>query len=115
MPIQVTLYHNTVPTHEARRSFSTTTLFLHQADDIHAHISQTKMVSNSGALGFPRMGPNREMKFALEKHWRGKMDEASMLAIARDVEQQAWGIQMDAGVGLISAGDHCLYDNMLAW
>ncbi|CAB1115662.1 unnamed protein product [Ectocarpus sp. CCAP 1310/34] len=73
------------------------------------------MVSNSGALGFPRMGPNREMKFALEKHWRGKMDEASMLAIARDVEQQAWGIQMDAGVGLISAGDHCLYDNMLAW
>lgn len=73
---------------------------------------------NSGVLGFPRMGPNREMKFALEKHWRNggaNLDEAGMLAIAHDVEQKAWGIQLDAGVGLISAGDHCLYDNVLSW
>lgn len=61
------------------------------------------------------MGPNREMKFALEKHWRGALDEAEMLAVARNVEDQAWSVQMDAGVGLIAAGDHCLYDNMLAW
>lgn len=73
---------------------------------------------NSGALGFPRMGPNREMKFALEKHWRNggaNLGEAGMLAVAHNVEQEAWGIQLDAGVGLISAGDHCLYDNVLAW
>lgn len=75
----------------------------------------TKVRANSGALGFPRMGPNREMKFALEKHWRGAIDEKAMLAAARSVEDQAWAVQMEAGVGQIAAGDHCLYDNMLAW
>lgn len=73
------------------------------------------VAKNSGALGFPRMGPNREMKFALEKYWRGAIDESAMLAIARDVEDKAWSSQMDAGVGKIAVGDHCLYDNMLAW
>lgn len=78
----------------------------------------TNVRVNSGTLGFPRMGPRREMKFALEKHWRNggaDLDEAGMLAVARDVEQQAWDVQMKAGCGSISAGDHCLYDNMLAW
>eukprot|EP00903_Cladosiphon_okamuranus_P014569 g13512.t1 len=72
----------------------------------------------SGTLGFPRMGPRREMKSALVKHWRNDgadLDEAGMLAVARDVEQQAWDVQLKAGCGLISAGDHCLYDNLLAW
>lgn len=77
-----------------------------------------RKMASSCTVGFPRIGRNRELKFALEKHWRNRgadLDEAGMLAVAHDVEQQAWGIQMDAGVGLISAGDHCLYDNMLAW
>ena len=78
-------------------------------------ITMTKVRVNSGALGFPRMGPNREMKFALEKHWRGAIDEKAMLVAARSVEDQAWALQMEAGVGKIAAGDHCLYDNMLAW
>ncbi|CAN0165448.1 unnamed protein product, partial [Scytosiphon promiscuus] len=75
-------------------------------------------MASSCTIGFPRIGRNRELKFALEKHWRNRgadLDEAGMLAVANDVEKQAWDIQMDAGVGLISAGDHCLYDNMLAW
>lgn len=73
---------------------------------------------NSGAVGFPRMGPRREMKFALEKHWRNggaDLDEAGMLQVAHDVERQAWDIQVKAGCGKISAGDHCLYDNVLSW
>lgn len=70
---------------------------------------------SSGALGFPRMGPNREMKFALEKHWRGAIDEAAMLAVAHDVEDQAWSLQMDAGLSSIAVGDHVLYDMVLSW
>ena len=31
-------------------------------------------------LGFPRMGQNRELKFALEKHWRGEITEAELEA-----------------------------------
>lgn len=71
--------------------------------------------ATSGALGFPRMGPNREMKFALEKHWRGTLDEAGMLAVAREVEDQTWSLQMDAGLGSIAVGDHVLYDMVLSW
>lgn len=55
------------------------------------------------------------MKFALEKYWRGALDESEMLAIAHSVEDSAWETQMAAGVGHIAVGDHCLYDNMLAW
>lgn len=69
----------------------------------------------SGALGFPRMGPNREMKFALEKYWRGALDEAAMLSVARGVEDQAWDVQIEAGMGKIAVGDHVLYDMVLSW
>ncbi|CAN0105875.1 unnamed protein product [Ascophyllum nodosum] len=72
-------------------------------------------VAGCGALGFPRMGPNREMKFALEKHWRGAIDEASMLKVAHRVEEMAWDVQLQAGVGSIAVGDHYLYDGMLTW
>lgn len=70
---------------------------------------------SSGALGFPRMGPNREMKFALEKHWRGAIDEASMLTVAHATEDLAWQTQIDAGLDRIAVGDHALYDNVLSW
>lgn len=76
---------------------------------------QETSYNSSGALGFPRMGPNREMKFALEKHWRGTLDEASMLEVARNVEDMAWNVQLEAGVGRITVGDHYLYDGMLSW
>ncbi|MDR0735456.1 MAG: hypothetical protein LBF51_01260, partial [Zoogloeaceae bacterium] len=29
------------------------------------------MTLRTHILGFPRMGENRELKFALERHWRG--------------------------------------------
>ncbi|MEL0029016.1 MAG: hypothetical protein VW625_10250, partial [Perlucidibaca sp.] len=30
-------------------------------------------------LGFPRMGPRRELKFALEDHWAGRLDDQALL------------------------------------
>ena len=33
-------------------------------------------------LGFPRMGPNRELKRAVEGFWAGSVDEAAMLETA---------------------------------
>lgn len=78
-------------------------------------MSANKKCCDSGALGFPRMGPNREMKFALEKYWRGALDEASMTAVVRDVEDQAWSVQMAAGLDRIAVGDHVPYDLMLSW
>lgn len=78
-------------------------------------MSQGGVSAQSGALGFPRMGPNREMKFALEKHWRGAIDEEAMLDVAHKVEDQAWAVQMEAGLDKIAVGDHVLYDLVLSW
>ena len=69
----------------------------------------------TSALGFPRMGPKRELKFALEKYWKGKIDQAELLSVAHRIEEDSWDIQMAAGIETISVGDYCLYDNVLTW
>lgn len=70
---------------------------------------------STAALGFSRMGPNRELKFALEKHWKGQLDEAGLIQVANDVEDMAWAMQVEAGIGKVTVGDFCLYDNVLQW
>ena len=70
---------------------------------------------STSSLGFGRMGPNRELKFALEKHWRGDLDADGLIAVANHVEELGWNLQVDAGISKITVGDYCLYDNMLQW
>jgi 5-methyltetrahydropteroyltriglutamate--homocysteine methyltransferase len=74
-----------------------------------------KVVSSS-TLGFPRMGPRRELKFALEKYWKkgSTFSEADLLSVARAVEEQAWALQA-AKVDKVTVGDHYLYDGILTW
>jgi len=72
------------------------------------------MVTYSTAcLGFGRMGPNRELKFALEKYWKGTITAKELLTVANSVEDQAWALQTEAGINKITVGDYCLYDNVL--
>ncbi len=71
-----------------------------------------KIVTTS-SLGFPRMGPNRELKFALEKYWTGKISQGDLLQMARSVEESAWTLQQQAGIGKVTIGDHYLYDFVL--
>ncbi|MGZ5621302.1 MAG: hypothetical protein ACXWFG_10595, partial [Methylobacter sp.] len=35
-------------------------------------------------LGFPRLGENRELKFALERYWHGEIDHAALQATAAE-------------------------------
>ena len=74
------------------------------------------MVSyTTAALGFGRMGPNRELKFALEKYWRSAITQDELLAVARQTEEAAWDLQTDAGIERVAVGDYCLYDNVATW
>ena len=68
---------------------------------------------SSACLGFGRMGPNRELKFALEKYWKGTITAKELLTVANSVEDQAWALQTEAGINKITVGDYCLYDNVL--
>lgn len=70
---------------------------------------------DSATLGFPRMGPNRELKFALEKFWRHKLSEQELYAVAHSVEEANWRKQVDAGVNRVAVGMFSLYDHVLDW
>ena len=68
---------------------------------------------NAHVLGFPRMGINRELKWSLEKHWRGETGEADLMADAHSLKERHWKIQADAGMDLLPVGDFSLYDHVL--
>jgi 5-methyltetrahydropteroyltriglutamate--homocysteine methyltransferase len=62
------------------------------------------------------MGPNRELKFALEKHWKGVIDEADLMKVAHSVEELAWDLQKkETDGGRVAVGDYYLYDGVLTW
>ena len=64
-------------------------------------------------LGVPRIGPNRELKFALERFWRGDVDEAQLRAVASGIRQAGWHAQHAAGLDRVTVGDFAYYDPML--
>ena len=62
-------------------------------------------------LGFPRIGAQRELKFALESYWRGESERAQLLAVGARLRQQNW--QRQADLDLQSVGDFSFYDQVL--
>jgi 5-methyltetrahydropteroyltriglutamate--homocysteine methyltransferase len=64
-------------------------------------------------LGFPRMGKQRELKFALENFWSGKIDEAALLETGRKLRRLSWQLQSDAGILFPPSNDFSLYDHVL--
>jgi 5-methyltetrahydropteroyltriglutamate--homocysteine methyltransferase len=67
----------------------------------------------SATLGFPRIGPHRELKRALESYWRGASDEQELEAVARRLRQAAWQLQASAGITDVPSNDFSLYDHVL--
>ncbi|MBX9868266.1 MAG: 5-methyltetrahydropteroyltriglutamate--homocysteine S-methyltransferase, partial [Burkholderiaceae bacterium] len=64
-------------------------------------------------LGFPRIGTQRELKFALESFWRQDIDENALRAVAHQIRAQNWQRQVDAGLDFVTVGDFAYYDHVL--
>ncbi|HET20125.1 MAG TPA: 5-methyltetrahydropteroyltriglutamate--homocysteine S-methyltransferase, partial [Chromatiales bacterium] len=64
-------------------------------------------------LGFPRIGAQRELKFALETFWRGETGSDKLQDTARDLRARHWAMQREAGIGQVTVGDFALYDHVL--
>jgi len=62
-------------------------------------------------LGFPRIGRQRQLKFALEKFWRGEQDASQLLETAADLRREHWQLQQD--LDWLPVGDFSLYDHVL--
>ncbi len=63
--------------------------------------------------GYPRMGARRELKFALERHWRGDLTEQGLEQVARELRFRHWQQQRDAGLTWVTVGDFAFYDHVL--
>jgi 5-methyltetrahydropteroyltriglutamate--homocysteine methyltransferase len=70
------------------------------------------MTTRTHTLGFPRMGAQRELKFALEQHWRGEIDSDALEAIGRQLRARHWQLQRDAGLDFVTVGDFAFYDHV---
>jgi len=71
------------------------------------------MAATAGNLGFPRMGRQRELKFALERFWSGALTGEELLTTARDLRKEHWQLQAQAGIALPPSNDFSLYDHVL--
>ena len=63
-------------------------------------------------LGFPRMGERRELKFALERHWRGEIDAEALEEVGRELRRRHWALQHSSGLDFVTVGDFAYYDHV---
>ncbi|HEX5125396.1 MAG TPA: 5-methyltetrahydropteroyltriglutamate--homocysteine S-methyltransferase, partial [Rhodocyclaceae bacterium] len=64
-------------------------------------------------LGYPRIGPQRELKFALEAFWRNEADEAFLQKTGDELRILNWSKQSSAALDFVTCGDFAFYDQML--
>jgi len=62
-------------------------------------------------LGFPRIGAERELKFAVEKHWKGAASTEALESVAVGLRRQGWERQQ--GLDFVPVGDFSFYDHVL--
>ena len=70
-------------------------------------------MTRSSIHGVPRIGPDRELKRALERHWAGEEPIATVHSTARRIRARWWTLMRDAGIDLIPSNDFSLYDHVL--
>ncbi|MDI2029332.1 5-methyltetrahydropteroyltriglutamate--homocysteine S-methyltransferase [Saccharopolyspora sp. TS4A08] len=67
----------------------------------------------STVLGYPRIGPNRELKRALESYWAGRSDEAELREVARTLRENTWRELAQAGLDSVPGTTFSYYDQVL--
>ncbi|XP_078442122.1 5-methyltetrahydropteroyltriglutamate--homocysteine methyltransferase 1-like [Wolffia australiana] len=67
----------------------------------------------SHVVGYPRMGPKRELKFALEAFWDGKIPAEDLEKVAVDLRANMWKEMNEVGITLIPSNTFSFYDQVL--
>lgn len=73
--------------------------------------SQQNIISHN--LGFPRIGAQRELKFAQEAYWRGDINAEQLAQTGAELRARHWQQQADAGLDVVPVGDFSFYDQVL--
>ncbi|OZD71326.1 5-methyltetrahydropteroyltriglutamate--homocysteine S-methyltransferase [Rhodococcus sp. 05-340-1] len=64
-------------------------------------------------LGSARIGPNRELKKAVESYWAGKLDAVGLESVARTLRESTWRELAAAGLDSVPVNTFSYYDHML--
>ncbi|MDQ3574535.1 MAG: 5-methyltetrahydropteroyltriglutamate--homocysteine S-methyltransferase, partial [Actinomycetota bacterium] len=70
-------------------------------------------MSPSNISGFPRIGPQRELKVITERYWRGDASEDELEQAGREIRHANWRFMQESGIDLIPSNDFSYYDQVL--
>ncbi|MFJ6072741.1 5-methyltetrahydropteroyltriglutamate--homocysteine S-methyltransferase [Streptomyces sp. NPDC093065] len=63
--------------------------------------------------GYPRQGPDRELKKAIEGYWKGRVTADALRTTAAELRAANWRRLADAGIREVPTGDFSYYDHVL--
>ena len=64
----------------------------------------------SSILGFPRIGKNRELKFAVEKYWKQELSESQFLEKCKEIRREHFEV---VSTDIVPCNDFSMYDQVL--
>ena len=64
-------------------------------------------------IGFPRVGNQRELKFATEKYFKHQISEDYLQTVAKEIREKQWKLLKDNEIDLIPSNDFSFYDTLL--
>tara|TARA_Y100000590_G_scaffold223939_1_gene253303 strand:- start:2122 stop:4395 length:2274 start_codon:yes stop_codon:yes gene_type:complete len=67
----------------------------------------------TSSLGYPRIGPNRELKWLLESYWKKKINENKLFEEISNIKKNNWIKQKKTGIDFVPSNDFSLYDHVL--
>lgn len=67
----------------------------------------------SSILGYPRIGPHRELKRALESYWRGGISREQLLEVGRDIQDRQFNELAATGLTQVPGNTFSFYDHVL--
>lgn len=69
--------------------------------------------AHATVYGYPRQGPDRELKKAIEGYWKGRVTADALRETAAGLRRSNWRQLADAGVHEVPTGDFSYYDHVL--
>ncbi|MEV0580759.1 5-methyltetrahydropteroyltriglutamate--homocysteine S-methyltransferase [Streptomyces sp. NPDC050392] len=73
----------------------------------------TTATAAATVYGYPRQGPDRELKKAVEGYWKGRVTADALREQAAALRRANWRELAAAGLGELPTGDFSLYDHVL--
>lgn len=67
----------------------------------------------TSVIGYPRIGSQRELKFASEKYFRGEISADELQKTAKNLRFENLKVQLESGLDFIPSNDFSFYDGIL--